>query len=241
MNLAVVLVVTAAVVLLTGALVLRSVGSGLRIGRLLSGTRLVQIDEALEIATSGEERYVKVSGRMSSDEEFPDDQNRPLVFRRTRIEIGGPAGQWTTILDEREAVAFGVETRSAYIGIDDVALGEGVVVIPRVSTGVVSELPADFATDMPVGTNPQTPARLTIDQLSAVEHATVVGRPILQGGRPVITAGNGKPLIVTTLDQPSAMRVLAAGQRRRVVVGAVMLSAGLGLLAGAAIAFLIGA
>jgi len=241
MNLAVVLTVAAVVLLLAGALVLRSVGSGLRIGRLLSGTRLVPIEEALEIATSGEERYVRVSGRMSSDEEFPDDQNRPLVFRRTRIEIGAPAGQWTTILDEREAVAFGVETRSSYIGIDDVALGSGVVVIPRVSVGVVGELPADFASDIPAGTQPQTPARLTIDQLSAVEHATVVGRPTLQSGRAVMTAGNGKPLIVTTLDQQSAMRVLASGRRGRVIAAAVILSAGLGLLAGALIAFFIGA
>ena len=117
MNLAAVLVVAAVVLLLGGALVLRSVGSGMRFGRLLSGTRLVPIEEALEIATSGEERYVRVSGRMSSDEEFPDDQNRPLVFRRTRIEIGAPAGQWTTIMDEREAVlldrdAFGVHRQS---------------------------------------------------------------------------------------------------------------------------------
>jgi hypothetical protein len=241
MTLAILLAVAAVALLLAGTLVLRSIGSGLRIGRLLSGTRLVPIDEALAIATSGEDRYVRVSGRMSSDEEFPDDQNRPLVFRRTRIEIGAPAGQWTTILDEREAVKFGVETRSAYIGIDDVALGEGVVVIPRVSTGEVSELPADFATDIPAGTDPQRPARLTIDQLSAVERAMVVGRPTLQGGRAVMTAGSTKPLIVTTLDQPAAMRVLATGHRGRVVVGAVMLSVGLGLLAGALIAFLTGA
>lgn len=241
MSMGLVLAVASIVLLVVGALVLRSVGSGMRIGRLLSGTRLVSIDEALEIATSGDERYVRVSGRMSSEEEFPDDQNRPLVFRRTRIEIGAPAGQWTTILDEREAVTFGVETRSAYIGVDDVALGEGVVVIARVSTGTVAELPADMAADIPTGTDPLTLARLTIDQLSAVEHAMVVGRPTLQGGRAVMTAGNGKPLIVTTLDQPAAMRVLATGRRGRVVAGAVMLSAGLGLLAGALIAFLTGA
>jgi hypothetical protein len=249
-NLAFYLALAATVLLLVGALVLRSVGSGLRIGRLLSGTRLIPIEEALQIATSGEDRYVRVSGRMSSDEEFPDEQNRPLVFRRTRIDIGRPGATggrpdspdgWMTILDEREAVTFGVETRSAFIAVDDVALGEGLVVIPRVSTGLVSDLPADVGADIPAGTDPGTPARLTIDQLSAVEHATVVGRPTLLDGRAVMTVGNGKPLIVTTLDQASAMRVLARGRRSRVVLGAVLLSGGLGLLAGALIAFLTGA
>ena len=238
-SLAVILAVGAAGLLIVGSLVLRSVGPGMRIGRLLSGTRPVDIGEALRIANAEEDRYVRVSGRISSDEEFPDDQNRPLVYRRTRLRIGDAANSWRTVLDEREAVPFGIETRSAYIAVDDIALGDGLVVIARVSDGVVGDLPADFGADIPVGTDPQTPARLTIEQLSAVEHATVVGRPLIRDSGPLLTAGRGKPLIVTSLDQPAAMRVLASGRRSRVVAGAVMLAAGLGLSAGAVVAFLI--
>jgi hypothetical protein len=143
-------------------------------------------------------------------------------------------------MDEREAVPFGVESRSSYIAVDDVELAEGIVVIPRVSVGKVGDLPADFGADVPVGTDPQTPARLTIDQLSAVEHALVVGRPLARAGVAVMTGTQSRPLIITTLDQASAMRVLARGKRQRVVAGAVLMSTGLGLLAGAAVAFLIG-
>jgi len=224
---------------LLSALVLRSVGSGLRIGRLLAGTSMVGIDEAMRLATAEPGRYVRVNGRMSSDEEFPDDQNRPLVFRRTRLEIGGQPG-WRTVFDEREAVPFGVESRSDYIGIDDVALADGLVVIPRVSLGVVGDLPADFGADLPPDTDPATPARLTIEQLSAVEHATAVGRVVLRDGLPTLTADANRPLIVTTLDQSAAMRLLARGKRRRVVVGAVGFAIALGLLAGAIAAFVVG-
>ena len=228
-------------ILLLAGLLLRSVGPGLRIGRLLGGTTLVPIDEAVAIATTNAPRYVRVSGRISSDEEFPDDQNRPLVFRRTRLEILGTDRVWTTVLDEREAVRFGVETRSAYIAVDDVALGDGLVVIPRVSAGTVADLPSDFGADIPAGTPAGTPARLTIEQVSAVEQATVVGRPLLNRGTPTMSSGDGRPLVVTTLDQSAAMRVLAGGKRRRVVVGAVSLGIGLGFFAGAVAAFLIGA
>ncbi len=240
MTVAFILALAAVGLALISALVLRSVGSGLRIGRLLAGTRMVGIDEAIGLATAEPGRYVRITGRISSDEEFPDDQNRPLVFRRTRLEIGGGQRAWRPVFDEREAVPFGVESRSDYIGIDDVALANGLVVIPRVSLGVVGDLPADFGADLPPNTDPATPARLTIEQLSAVEHATAVGRVVLRDGVPTLTADANRPLIVTTLDQSAAMRLLARGKRQRVVAGAVGLATALGLLAGAIAAFVVG-
>lgn len=241
MSPAAILAVAGVLFVIVAAVVLRSVGPGFRIGRLLGGTPEVSIDEALSIAGAGTPRYVRVAGRMSSDEEFPDDQNRPLVFRRTRLAVRGSDGRWVDALDEREAVPFGVETRSSYIAVDDTALDDGLVVIPRESAGLVSDLPPDFGADLPPGIDPTAPARLAIEQLSAVEQATVVGRPIRRDGIAMMTAGLGRPLIVTTLEQPAAMRVLAHGHRSRVVAATAILVLGLGLLAGAAVAFLIGA
>ena len=219
-----------------GFLLLRSIGPGFRVGRLLSATPEVEIDEALRAARAGEARYVRVSGRISSDEEFPDEKNRPLVFRRTRLRVRYPRERWTTVLDEREAVPFGVETRQSFIAADDAALGEGLVVMPRVSVGRVSDLPPDLGAYIPAGTAVDAEARLTIEQLSAVEHATVVGQPVVRDGKPMLTSGLGRPLIVAVLDQPAAMRVLAAGRRNRVVLAAVAFTFGLGMLAAAVVA-----
>jgi hypothetical protein len=218
---------------------LRSLGVRYRVGRLLAVAPLVAIEQASELATRNP-KYIRMTGRISSDEEFPDENDRPLVFRRKRIEIGDGAGKWRTIADEREAVPFGIETRDAFIAVDTAAIGDGLIAIPRESTGVLSDLPADLldgVTELPA---PNTPARLVIEQLSAVEHATVCGVPELRDGQPVITFGLGRPLIVTTLEPPAAMRLLAAGQRPRVLTAAAFLAGSVGFAVLAAVAAIAG-
>jgi len=241
MSIAAMLALAAAVTAVLAVVTLRRVGSGYRVGRLLAGTRDVSIDDAIQLAVEATPRYVRVKGRISSDEEFPDDQDRPLVFRRTRIEVQQPNGEWQRVLDEREAVPFGIETRSSFIAVDETSLSDGLVVIPRVSTGRVADLPADLLANGRPDVDAAAPARLVIEQLSAVEHATICGRPVLRAGHAALTATKDKPLIATTLDEPSAMRVLAAGRRYLVIASALLFVVALGLLAGSVVALLIGA
>ncbi|MEP7158046.1 MAG: hypothetical protein ABI797_01340 [Chloroflexota bacterium] len=224
---------------------LRSLGPRVRLGRLLSAAPEVSIEEALELA-HGPAVYVRVNGRVSSDEEFPDENDRPLVFRRTRIEVIAPGtvrgktGRmgWRSLVDEREAVPFGIESRSAFLAIDEAVLSDGLVAIPRQAEGRVADLTPDLATAA-AGLAADMPARLTIEQVSAVEHVTACGRPEMRDGKPILTAGLGRPLIVTSLDQPAAMRILASGARRRVAAAGILVATGLLLLAlaaGAAVA-----
>ena len=112
-----------AVCLATTLVLLRALGPRYRIARLLSATPQVDIAEARELA-GGRPGYVRVSGRISSDEEFPDEHDRPLVYRRKRIEVS-QAGRWRALTDDREAVPFGVQTRDAFIGVDISAIGDG--------------------------------------------------------------------------------------------------------------------
>ncbi len=218
---------------------LRSLGPRYRIARLLSATPEVDIGEARELA-HGRPVYVRVSGRISSDEEFPDEHDRPLVYRRKRIELG-QASRWNTLADGREAVPFGIQTRDAFIGVDIGAIGDGLIAIPREAAGQLSDLPADVGPlpDVPASDMaPDTPARLRIEQLSAVEHATICGTPVLRDGEPLLTSGAGRPLIVTSLEVPAAMRLLAAGHRRRVVLAGTLLAVGVLLVLAAAGALL---
>jgi hypothetical protein len=218
-----------AVALVVAALLLRTLGARFRLGRILSAAREVTLEEARELAAASPV-YVRVTGRVSSTEEFPDDNDRPLVFRRTRLEVQVAPDRWKTVLDEREAVPFGVESRSEFVAIDQDSLSDGLVAIPRIATGTVGELQGTYA-DAARGIDPDAQARLTIEQLSAVEQATACGTPVLRDGQPTITAGLGRPLIVTILDRPAAMRLLAAGARRRVAAAAVLIAAGLALVA----------
>jgi len=217
------------VVCLMAGILLRRMGPGFRIGRLLAGAPEVTVDEVATAAAGGQP-YVRVHGRIASDEEFPDEVDRPLVYRRRRLELATePSGRrWRTIEDEVTAVPFGLEERNAFVAVDAARLDAGLTVIVRESVGTAADAPDR----VPPGTPSTMPLRHRVHQVSAVEQAFVAGMPrIGEDGLPVLTAGGGRPLILTTLELPEAMRLLAAGHRRTVVVATLLLALGLGLAA----------
>ncbi|HEX7950448.1 MAG TPA: hypothetical protein VF494_08875 [Candidatus Limnocylindrales bacterium] len=214
------------VALVVGVLLLRSYGPGYRVGRLLASTPVVEVAEARTLA-SASPRYVAIEGRIDSETDFEDAAHRPLVFRRTRLQLRGPAG-WSDLDDHRERVPFEIREGLDSITVDDAALDDGLVVVVRESEGTA----ADIADRVPAGTPPETPARLRVEQVSSVEHAIVVGVPMLDAsGAPTMSAGRGRPLILTTLDRPEAMRILARGESRRPALALVSLVGGLALVA----------
>jgi hypothetical protein len=223
---------------LAGAvLLLRSVGPAYRVARLLAATPEVTLTEAIALAGGPARRYVRITGRISSDEEFPDEHDRPLVFRRRRVET--EAGARRRILsDVREAVPFGIELRSEYLAVDGEALGDGLVVIVREAFGTGAELPPELRSMVA----PEAPVRVLVEQVSAVEHATAAGVPVLgPDGLPLLGPGLGRPLILTTLELPAAMRVLARGKRRVVVAAAALLVCGPAFLAAAVVVAIVAA
>lgn len=211
--------------LAAGVLVLRTYGPKYRVGRLLASTPEVSVAEARVLA-EGRPRYVRISGRIDAEDEFEDDAHRPLVFRRTRLQLRGRNG-WTSFEDGRERVRFEVRDGLDGIVVDDAALDAGLVVVPRESVGTAG----DVAERVPAGTPADTPVRMRIEQVSSVEHAIVLGVPgIGEAGEPRLSAGLGRPLVLTTLEPDEAMRVLTEGGTRRPLVAAVCLAGGLGLV-----------
>lgn len=211
----------------TGTLLLRTYGPRTRVGRLLGVTPRVSIAAARELAATGRGRYLRVEGRLDADDELADEGSRPLVFRRARLEAR-VGSRWRTLSDERRSVPFVVREGLDAIAIDADALDAGVVVIPRVSEGTAGEVPGRLRAELPT----DTPVRLVVETLSSIDHATVLGLPIAaRGGEPRIGAGGGRPLVVSTVADPEAMRILAGGDRRRPVVAAAAFFAGLILLA----------
>jgi hypothetical protein len=213
-----------------GVATLQTFGARYRVGRLLASTPSVDVAAALDIAASGRPRYVRVDGRIDSEDEFEDVHHRPLVFRRTRLEARR-GGRWVMFEDSREAVPFEIRSGDGGIAVDSGAIAGGLVVVPRESIGSA----ADLGDRAPAGMLPDTRVRAVVEQLSSIEHATVLGVPIAgsTADPPRLTAGLGRPLVVTTLAPDEAMRVLAHGTRRpRIaaacfVAGAILVVAGL--------------
>jgi hypothetical protein len=210
-----------------GAVVLRSFGPGYRVGRLLAATPRTTIEQAERYAAEGWRRYVRVDGRIDSVEDFPDEHARPLVYRRRRLEAMRD-DRWLVLDEDVQVVPFEVREGLASLAVDGAMLDDGLVVLPRESVGTASDAPDRVPADMP----PDTPLRLRVEQVSAVEHAAVLGVPERRpDGTIALTAGLGRPLILSTLERTEAMQVLASGRRGRSLVALVLLVGGLGLLA----------
>jgi len=205
-----------------GWLLVRRLGARARVGRILAATPVVPVDEAVRLATSGTLRYVGVGGRLDSDHEFFDEHDRPLILRRSRLELRD-GSRWRTVADHREVVPFGLAGGRATIAVDGEALDEGLVVVVRSSEGSAGEIPDR----VPEGTPPATPARLRVELLSTVDHALALGVPTAgPDGEPMLRPGLGRPLVVTTLEPAEAMRLLASAHRSSTRAGAVLMAAG---------------
>ena len=205
-----------------GVLVLRTFGPRYQIGRLLAATPSVSIAEARAMA-GGPPRYVAIRGRIDAEDEFEDSAHRPLVLRRARLQLGRGT-DWTTVDEHTTVVDFAVREGLDAIDVDHGAIGAGLVVVPRESVGTAADAPDR----LPIGTPADVPMRLLVEQLSSVEHAVVLGVPTADPGDGSIrmTAGLGRPLIVTTLETPEAMRILAADGPRRPLIAAMALAVG---------------
>lgn len=230
------LILAGVVALAVGGAVLRRYGPRYRVGRLLAATPIVSIGEARRLA-GGPARYIGIRGRVDAEDEFEDDAHRPLVLRRARVQIRD-GDDWLTVDEHRQVVAFEIREGLDGIAIDTSALDDGLVVVPRESVGTAADVPDR----VPEGAAPDAPVRLRVEQISSVEHAIALGVPVVRddvAGGVSLTAGLGRPLVLTTLERDEAMRVLAEGGTRRPLIAALALAGGLILLTlGVALAFL---
>jgi hypothetical protein len=225
-----------------GTILLRTYGPRGRVGRLLAVTPSASVDEARALALAGTRRYVRVDGRLDADEDFHDESHRPLIFRRRRLEVRRGRG-WRHLDEQVESVPFRLREGLSELGVDAAALDVGLVTLVRESVGTAAEAGDALEPHLRDGLAPDATLRLRIEQLSSVEHATVLGVPVVTaGGAVAMTAGTGRPLVVCTLERDEAMRVLAEGGRARPVAAAVALAGGLvGLAVGLAWALVAGA
>lgn len=209
-----------------GAAILRSFGSAYRVGRLLAATPVIPVEEAIRQA-DGPERYVGIRGRVDAEAPFEDDAHRPLVLRRTRLAVRDGRG-WRTVDERHEQVPFEVREGLDSVTVDVTALDAGLVTMPRESVGAAADVPSGR---LPDDTPPDREVRLRVEHVSAVDQAVVLGVPRRQvDGTVVMGPGLGRPLILSTLESDTAMRVLADGGGRRTLAAAIALGVGLVLV-----------
>jgi hypothetical protein len=208
--------------LIVATTILRSFGPRYRIGRLLAVAPTVSIAEASAIADAGTQRYIRIGGRIDSDDDWEDADHRPLVLRRTAYAwrpAGG--GRWRSFDAQLEVVPFVVREGLDEIAVDAAGIADGLVTVPRQHLGHAADIEAMTA----AGIDPAADARVEVSYVSTVDHATVLGVPHRTAdGQLVIGPGMGRPLIVSILEDEEAMRVLTGGAtgRSRLAVAALV-------------------
>jgi hypothetical protein len=215
------------------AAILRSFGPGYRIGRLLAVAPRVSIAEAGQLAQSGTAGYVRIEGRIDSEAEWEDADHRPLVLRRTTFDWrpAGSDGAWTAFDTRLEVVPFAIREGLDEIAVEAGAIADGLVTVPRESVGEARDVEAMTA----AGIDPGAQARLRVEHVSSVDHATVLGVPVrAASGGYAIGPGMGRPLIISTLEGDEAMRALSGGATGRSRLAVACLIAG-GVLIAAAV------
>lgn len=210
------------------AAILRSFGPGYRIGRLLAVAPRVSVAEAVQLAEAGNAGYVRIEGRIDSEAEWEDADHRPLVLRRTRFEWrpAGSSRAWTEFDTRLEVVPFVIREGLDEIGVDAEAIADGLVGVPRESVGEARDIEAMTT----AGIDPGAQARMRVEHVSTVDHATVLGVPVrAAGGGVVIGPGMGRPLILSTLEGDEAMRSLSGGAtgRSRIAVACIFIGGAL--------------
>jgi hypothetical protein len=242
--------------LVAGVAILRTYGPRYRVARLLLTTPKVSVGEALAIAATGAARYVRVDGRIDSADEFEDAAHRPLVFRRTRFEARR-RGRWQAFEDSRESVPFSISEGLDTIDVDAESLGDGLVVVVRESAGVAADVgdraPATLPPATPVRaiieqvSSVEHAIALGVPALGvpalgvralgvpglgvrAPAETAPAETAIAQTRSPRLTAGLGRPLVLTTLEVPEAIRVIGGAGRLRPWLAAACLAGGLALV-----------
>ena len=166
---------------------------------------------------AGPARYVRISGRIDAEDEFEDDAHRPLVFRRTRLQVRRD-DRWVDLRGRPPARPVRgprrpgrdrrrrcrprrrARRRAARIGRHRRRRRR-----PRPGRDCVHH---------------PGPAAGRAGLLGRARHRASACRDSTRrasrGSRP----GLGRPLVLTTLERDEAMRVLAEGERRRPLVAA---------------------
>lgn len=223
-----VLVVAGGFAVAAGWWLMRGLGPGARIGRIVASTRTVPVAEAVAAASAGRPRYLGVTGRVDAADEWEDEDHRPLVLRRRRLELRR-GSHWVAFEDHREVVPFEISEGLDRIAVDGDSLDEGLVVVTRESVGTA----ADLADRVPDGTDPATPTRLRLELLTSVDHVLVLGVPSMDPERgPILGPGLNRPLILTNLESKEALRLLAAGRQGTTRAISLLLGGGVVVILG---------
>lgn len=230
--------VTGALLLVAGWLMLRASGARASMARRLAGASEVKVGRLLDIGP-GEElpaRAVRVVGRIRCGDPLVSGGDERLVAFHRDVAVQVAGGGWRTIERLRESRSFDLWDHDGSLRLDPSDAAEPLVAIPHAWEGPAAELGDAYAAAVErvaaeAGTAPQR-ARSETRMVSVVERLLVLSEVRRDASGSVVLAPPRGGFVISTLELDEAMRLLG-GRRPRLLLAAMGATA-LGIAASAA-------
>ncbi|HEX2194325.1 MAG TPA: hypothetical protein VHK63_05130 [Candidatus Limnocylindria bacterium] len=224
-----------------GGALIRASGAHMAIGRRLSGAREVRVGDLLGLDRLPD-RPVRVTGRIRCPDPILTADDDRLVALHRDIEVRLSRGSWRTIERVRETRGFELWDHDGSLAVDPSRAAEPLVATPRVWRGSPDELVDDahraaVARLVAEGGRP-TAARSVTRVISVVDRLLVLARVVRAADGSASLAPPPGGYVISALELPAAMRILA-GPRRGWLLGGAGIAAAGGLLAGAGLLVLV--
>lgn len=221
---------------------IRAMGARPNLARRLAGPPEIKVGRLL-----GDEplpsRAVRVAGRVRCREPLVTADGEQLVafHRDVEVRIGG---RWRSLERTRESRSFELWDHDGSLTVDPADAAEPLVTIPKVWRGspeLLEEPHASAMRRLVERHGAASEARATTRTLSVIDRLLVLARADdADGGRPRLVPPKGG-FVISNLELPDAMRILAGRHRLATVAAVGGLAMGIALMAIGGIGFMLSA
>ncbi len=199
---------------------IRASGAQPGIARRFAGAREHRVGDLLDIQEPPA-RPIRVVGRVRCADPLRTAEGDTLVAYHRDVDVELPRGGWRPIERLRETRSFDLWDHDGAATVDPALASEPLVTIPHVWRGEVAELEASFGPAIErlaaSGTQPGR-ARAVTRTISTVERVGVLALVRREGAVVRLDPPRGG-FVLSTVDLPAAMRLLAGPRRRLMVAG----------------------
>lgn len=224
-----ILLVTAALAIALGVVLILRSGAHAAIGRRLAGPRQVAVGDLLDLERPPD-RPVRVVGRIRCPDPIVTAQQDRLVALHRDVEVRLSDGRWRALERIRESRGFELWDHAGSLALDPADAAEPLITIPYVWQGDPADLdpsyrPALERVEAETGLRASA-ARAITRTVSVIDRLLVLAsvRRHEAGVRLAPPAGG---YLISTLDLEDAMRLLGGPGRRRYVLGLGLVALGI--------------
>jgi hypothetical protein len=212
-----------------GFLQVRRSGARTTVARRLAGARELPVGDLADLARDPI-RPVRISGRVRCPNPIQTQRDEQLVALHRDVEVLTERGGWRSIERVRESRGFELWDHAGAVTLDAGQAAEPLISIPYLWEGAPAELDDTYrgAVDrLTAEYGNVRAARATTRTINTIDRLLVLAEVERDDAGRVHLRPPAGGYLISSLELPDAMRLLAGAGRPRLMVGAALMAAGL--------------